>query len=569
MKRRRRLLLLLLLLPLVLVGAGVAAAFLIPTERVAALAAEPAGAMLGRELKIADVSLAIFPRPAVALEGLEIAGRTQDATPVATVHRVLLRPRILPLLRRQVIIDAIGIDQPRLMVEIDADNISNLPVLATGAEPGAAPAADGPPAGALSFLIQSLKITDARLAYRDANSGALIRIDGLDQQLRLAGDLEGGELRRIALDGKIEIAELAVQAPAALAVPLHGIHLALEHRASLDLAGDSLTLDRLALKIQELALEGTGTVHALSNPETRSVALRLGAGPVDVGQLIRSLPRELLTLKGPDGQPTELPEVDGVLRVDVAIAGPIGADTLPDINGSAAFERFRLGYREFGELVSGLDGKVVFSLGSLVSDGFSGKLLGEPFNLAFTVHDLAAPQVRASLRTALDLGKARAQKLLPDSIDASGRVALDLKLDLPLPTPEQGTLDGTIQLQQVRLATPALLQPVAIESGALAFQGQRLRADAITVRLGESDLTLDLEARDWLPFALGDTAALPKVAFETRSKLLDLDALLGPADTLGYGALLFARMAERPLDGRSRRWPRRPGSESPPSHPWS
>jgi hypothetical protein len=102
----------------------------------------------------------------------------------------------------------------------------------------------------------------------------------------------------------------------------------------------------------------------------------------------------------------------------------------------------------------------------------------------------------------------------------------------------------------VRLATPALLQPVAIESGALAFQGQRLRADAITVRLGESDLTLDLEARDWLPFALGDTAALPKVAFETRSKLLDLDALLGPADTLGYGALLFARMAERPLDGR-------------------
>jgi hypothetical protein len=547
MKRRNRLLL--LLLPLALAGAGVAAVLLIPTERVATIAAERAGAMLGREVRIDDVSLALFPRPAVALEGLEIAGRTQDATPVATVSRVLLRPRILPLLRRQVVIDAIVIDQPRIMVEIDADNISNLPVLAkdsatTDAEPTAAPG------GALSFLVQRLQINDARLAYRDAATGALIRVDGLDQRLRLAGDLAGGELRGIALDGQIEIAELAVQAPAQLAVPLHGIRLRLEHRAALDLAGDSLTLDHLALTIQELALEGKGTVHALSAPEARSVSLRLGAGPVDVGQLIRSLPQGLLTLTGPDGKPTALPEVDGVLRIDVAIDGRVGADSLPAVNGTASLERFALGYREFGELVSGLDGKIAFSLDSLVSDGISGSLLGEPLHLAFSVHDLAAPQIQASVRAALDLSRAKAQKLVPDSIDAAGRIALDLKVDLPLPTPEKGTMDGSVQLQRVRLQTPALQQPLAIESGALAFQGQRMRADAFAISLGESDLTLNLDARDWLPLALGDSAALPKVAFDTRSKLLDLDAILGPADTLGYGALFFARMAERPIDGR-------------------
>lgn len=559
MKRRNRLLL--LLLPLALAAIGGAAVLLIPTERVAALAAEKAGAMLGREVKIDDVSLALFPRPAVALEGLEVAGRTQDATPVATVGRVLLRPRILPLLRRQVLIDAIIIDQPRVMVEIDADNISNLPVLAgtmdstgtavdgaTGEGPAGA-AADSP-AGALSFLVQRLQINDARLAYRDANTGALIRIDGLDQRLRLAGDLEGGELRRIALDGQVEIAELAVQAPEALAVPIHGIRVAVEHKATLNLAGDVLSLDHLALRVQELALEGSGTVRELTNPEARSVSLRLGAGPVDVGQLIRSLPQGLLTLKGPDGKPTALPEVDGVLSIDVAIDGPLGADSIPAVDGTAAFESFKLGYREFGELVSGLDGKIAFSLDSLTSDGITGRLLGEPMYLAFNVRDLANPHVQAAVRAALDLGRAKSQKLVPDSIDAAGRIALDLRLDLPLPTPEKGALDGSVEFQKVRLQTPALQEPVAIEAGALALQGQRLRADQFAVRLGESDLTLDLDVQDWLPLALGDSAALPKVAFETRSKLLDLDALLGPADTLGYGALLFARMAERPLDGR-------------------
>ncbi len=558
MKRRNRLLL--LLLPVVLLLAGVTAVLLIPTDRIAALAADRASAMIGREVRIEGVSLALFPKPAVALEGVAVAGRTQDETPVATVRRVLLQPRLLPLLRRQVVVDAIVLDAPRVLVDIDAASISNLPALAPGGDSTGTDATPTSPdadagvreasGGALAFLIRRLQINDARLAYRDARTGTVVHVDGLDQKLRLAGDLAGGELRRIALDGQIEIAALAVELPEQFAVPIEGIRLRVEHRAALDLAGDSLTLDHLAVTIQELALEGAGTVHALSSAERRTVSLRLGAGPVDVGQLIRSLPQELLALKGPDGTPTEIPEVDGVLRVDVAIDGRLGADSIPAVDGTATLERVALGYKGMGEVVSGLDGKLAFSLDSVVSDGISGKLLGEPLQLSFAVHDLAAPRVQAAVRAALNLDRAKSQKLLPDSIAASGRVALDLRLQLPLPAPEQGTVDGSVQLQGVRVQTPALQQPVAIESGALVFQGQRLRADAFAIRLGESDLTLNLDARDWLPFALGDSAALPKISFAARSILLDLDALLGPADTLGYGALFFARMAERPVDGR-------------------
>lgn len=562
--KRRNWILLLLLLPLFLALAGIAAVLLIPTERVGALAADRATAMLGREVTIEGVSLTLFPRPAVALSGVAVAGRVQDETPVATVSRVQLRPRILPLLKRQVVIDAIVLDEPRILVAIDANSISNLPVLGGGgnAEDGgettspaqADPEAAGetaPREGAgLAFLIRRLEINDAHLAYRDERTGAVVTVGGLDQRLRLSGDLAGGQLQRIALDGTVAIDSLSAHAPEQFAVPIEGLRLRVEHRAALDLAGDSLSLDRLAVTIQEFELEGEGTVLALSDPEARTVSLRLGAGSADVGQLLRSLPGGLLALTGPDGNPTAIPEVDGVLRIDVAIAGPLGTDSLPEVDGTASFEHFTLGYGEMGELVSDLDGTIAFSLDSVTTTGLTGRLLGEPLFLEFAVHDLAAPRARSALKGAVDLNTLEARGLLPDSVAAAGRIALDLRVQTPLLTPEEGTVDGAIELQSLRLRAPAVLEPVSVESGTIAFEGQRLLAQEIAVQLGKSDLTLNLDARDWLPFALGDSAALPRVTVDTRSKLLDLDAILGPADTLGYGALLFARMAERPIDGR-------------------
>lgn len=552
---RRRWLWLLLALPLALALAGVVAVIFIPTDRIAALAADRASTALGREVRLEGVSLALFPRPAVSLTGIEVAGRTQSETPVATVGRVLLQPRILPLLRRQVIVDAIVLDEPRVLVEIDAESISNLPVLggagdSTSIEPRAT-SSETDAGGALAFLIQRLRINDAHLTYHDARTGTKVSVAGLHQQLRLAGDLAGGELRRIALEGEVDISALSVHAPAHLAVPLDSIHLRVAHRAALDLAGDSLTLDHLAVTLQGLDLEGAGTVHALSAPESRTISLRLGAGPADLGELLRSLPSELLALKGPDGKPATLPELDGVLQVDVAIAGRLGGDSIPAVAGTASLNNFSLGYGELGEVVSALDGKIAFSLDSLVSDGISGRLLGEPLNLSFAVRDLAAPRAQGALQTTLDLSRAQAQRLLPDSVEAAGRVALDLKVDVPVPSPTEGRVDGAIELQGIRFKSPALQEAAMIAAGRVTLEGQHLQLKDFGVRLGESDLALDLAVSDWLPFALGDSAALPKVSFETRSKLLDLDAILGPADTLSYGTLLFARMAERQLDGRA------------------
>lgn len=548
--KRRRWLILLLAIPLILVLGLLAAVALIPTDRVAEVAAEKASAALGREVRLDGVELSFLP-PGVSLTGIAIAGRTQSDTPVATVERVVLRPRLLPLLRRQVVVDAIILDSPQVLVEVDAESISNLPVLAGGKEaPGEATSPAKDSGGALAFLVRRIQINNAHLTYHDARTETRVSVAGLDQRLRLAGDLAGGALRRISLEGEIEIPNLSVSAPQRLAVPLDSIQIGVAHRASLDLEGDSLSLDHLAVTIQGLALEGTGTIHSLSDSTARTIALELGAGPADLGEILTSLPRELLALSGPDGKPATLPDLDGTLQIEVAVNGRLGGDTIPEVAGSASLDDFSLRYGGLGEVVSALSGRIAFSLDSLVTEGIGGRILDEAFHLDFAIHDLAAPHLRGGVKTTLDLGRAASRGLLPDSVEAAGRVGVDLRADIEVGSPEAGRIDGGIGLEGIRIAAPALLEPVTIGAGRIAFSGDRLQIADLGVGLGESDITIDLDLRRWLPLVFGDTTALPRVDLATRSQLLDLDAILGPADTLTYGDLLFARMAEREIGGR-------------------
>src|SRR5690606_31687542 len=114
--RRKKLLILGLSVPVLLLAVLGAVLFLIPTDRLAAMAEARAEALLRREVEIGGVSLRVFPRPAVALEALSVGSATEGAPPLATVRRVLLRPRILPLFSRQIVVDEVIIDSPRLLV---------------------------------------------------------------------------------------------------------------------------------------------------------------------------------------------------------------------------------------------------------------------------------------------------------------------------------------------------------------------------------------------------------------------------------------------------------------------
>ncbi|HEX6135589.1 MAG TPA: AsmA family protein [Longimicrobiales bacterium] len=515
----------------------IATVLLLPAERVGAFAAERASSALARDVNVERVGVRLFP-PAIALESVTIGGPTPGDSVLASADRVELRPRLLPLLRRRVVIDEIALERPLLRIEIAADSTSNLPAL-TSDEPAA-------PGGDAELSIRRLQVSGGTLVYRDAITGTSAHISGIDQTLKLSGSIAGGALADIAATGDLRVGDIDVDAPAAIAWPIRDLRLRLEHDIDVDRAADRVDVKRLTLTIEELALDVTGTVTAATDSLNRSVDLRARTGSTDVARLVASLPKTLLENGG-----EVLTGAAGHVQLDVIVRGRSGAGAVPGFAGTLQLEDAALARGRYGTIADQLAGRIAFSRDSVASTGITGRVLGEPLRASFRVHDLAAPRGTVRIQAALALAQAQKIGLLPDSVQGMGRIALDLGMDGSLVEPAEALVSGTVDLAGVQLEVAALQKPVIVRQGRIVLDGRDASARDLGASIGASDVTLDLDAAEWLPYALGDTLRPPTVAFTARSELFDADEILGARpETYTYGQLFVARLADRPIDGR-------------------
>jgi hypothetical protein len=517
----------------------IAAVLLLPAERVGAFAAAKASTALGRDVQVERFGVRLFP-PAVTLERVVVAGRSAADSAFASADRVELRPRLLPLFRRQVVIDEVTLERPVIRIEIAADGTSSLPSFESDTTSGAS--------GDAELNIRRLRVNHGSIVYRDAASGASASLAGITQSLRLSGSITTGELTRVDAAGDLTIDDIDIDAPEEFAWPVRDLRLRVEHDIDVDREADRLVLERLTLTLQELTLDVTGVVTAMTDSMARTVDVRAETGSVDVARLIASLPQALRESSSGD----VLTGAAGRAQLAVAITGRAGAGAVPDVAGQLRIEDTALARGRHGTIASGLTGGVAFSLDSVSSDGISGHLLGEPLHIAFSVHDIAAPRGRASMQAALALAEAQKLGLLPDSVQGSGRVAVNITAAGSLVEPAEALLNGIVDVTGVTIRVAGLERPVVVQQGRIALDGRKAAAQDMRAVIGASDVALDFDATEWLPYALGDTLRPPVVAFDARSALFDADEIFGvkPADHT-YGELFFARLADRQLDGKT------------------
>jgi hypothetical protein len=516
----------------------------LPAGRVGSMVAARASTALDRDVTVERFRVKLFPRPAIAMEGVRIGG-PRDAAPAAGVpafaaaDRVYLRPRILPLLRRRVIVDAIVVHRLRLRVAVDEEGRSNVPSLESGA-------ADGEPAGDAEFRVRSLRLTDGAVAYRDARDGTEVTLSGIEQLLRLSGRTAAGEFSRASLRGTLSIGDVDATFPGRLAWPLRDLRLHFDHDLELDRAADRLTLTRLDARVQEIPLSLTGTMDGLENGDARAVDLRAGAGAFDVARLVASLPASMLAGAGGD----VIEGAAGIASLDATIRGRIGAGNIPAVSGSLTVRDAALDRGRHGRIAEALTGTIGFNLDTVATSGITGRLLGEPLHLVANIRSFAAPEGRVALRTALAMAQAEKLGLLPEGAQGSGRIAVDLAASGPFAEPAGILLDGHAELAGVTLQLTALEQPAVVDQGRIRFSGHRAQAAGMRARVGGSDLQLDFTADGWLRYLLGDTAQVPVIAFDARSSRFDADEIFGvDPERYTYGQLFFARLGDRTVDG--------------------
>lgn len=174
-----------------------------------------------RTLVIAQpIELAVLPRPRLKLAGVSLSERGRSEV-FATIGTAELTPQLWPLLRGQVVVDAIALQGVRAALVTRRDGTRNIDDLLNA--PAAPNAARTPSAGGSRIHIPHIRLSDLQLTLRDQTAGppTVVQLTRLDAtQLLVEGGavsvgplevvLAGLQKGRLALSGaQLQLASLA------------------------------------------------------------------------------------------------------------------------------------------------------------------------------------------------------------------------------------------------------------------------------------------------------------------------------------------------------------------------
>ena len=224
----------------------------------------------GREFSIdGDLDLSVFPWLAVEV-GRSTLGNAEGfgEQPFATFDEARLSVRLMPLIfRQELTVGTASLDALVLNLEVAANGSTNWEDLA---EPGeAAPEDAGEPGEGLAGLdIANVQVSNAQIAYRDAQSGSRYTVSGLS--------LETG---RILADTPFDVeAEFDFEAdPGEM-----GGHLAVNGRANVSSGFDRLTLENLNVAGQ---LAGIAPQATELDFGARSIVVDMNEETVSMGEM--------------------------------------------------------------------------------------------------------------------------------------------------------------------------------------------------------------------------------------------------------------------------------------------
>ena len=158
-----------------------------------------AGVALGREFKVGDLQINWSWAPRIQLHDVLIGGAAKDAPPLLEAAAVDLQLRLLPLLRGDVVLPHLELDQPKLALHVDEKGVPNW---SFAKNPAAATAAEvaTPDERAEAPVIGELIVKDGHFKYVDDAKD--LRLEGAITTA--TGEAEKGESVHLDAKGKLQ-----------------------------------------------------------------------------------------------------------------------------------------------------------------------------------------------------------------------------------------------------------------------------------------------------------------------------------------------------------------------------
>jgi len=506
--RKGKIWLIVLAVPLLLLVGGVIAVKAYFTgDRLKAIIIPKIEEETKRSVSINTIDLSVFPTLAIEVGGLAISnpdGKGFSKRPFLALERLVLDVRLLSLLKGSLEITTVVLERPDILLEINTAGIANYadnappPAMGSPALMDTGRVAVGTAADAGgAFLLSNLQIVDGRVEYVDRKENSAMRIEGLNQKIRM-------EYLPVVQEMRIE-SESSVQqfSYGSVSTPLvSGLHLASRLDLLYEGEEDRLLIQEGELTVQDMALAVKGTIGTVSGDPNLDIALE--SDRINIAELLSIAPKEYM--KKAEGVKGE-----GIARVRISITGVVSASTTPTVSGAISATDARIQYARLPKPITNVNLVADFTRSAARQEfrltKCTATLGNNPLSVTLMVVNFDAPALTMAINASLRLDEMKDYYPLETGTQLSGTMKANVNIAGRVANPAAMKAAGTMEFQSVTIKSASSRNPVQNLNGTVTFNNQIVETKRLVMTLGRSDLAVGFRLKNYLTMMSDDPKA--------------------------------------------------------------
>jgi uncharacterized protein involved in outer membrane biogenesis len=513
-----------------------------------------------RPVHVGGGRLTLLPTLGVELSDVWIGEKAEIGRPRFALASARVGVRLLPLLRREVVVTEIEIDRPEVEVVL-ADAAGHAAVQQERASDRLVPPlaqarsshdtdalghpvqAERPESGSrdrtlepLYLRIDRFVLRHGRVRIRSADGDPVLDLAGITEELE-AEMTRAGDLR---LEGQTRIDTLGFQLP--MGELGRRMQLDLEKRLQYLAGSDSLTIETAHLDLGGLRVSVTGGVGAVSSGHP-SVRLDLQGEPAEVADILGYLPSGVLPqMRGIRSQ--------GTVGIDASVRGPLtpvtSSEDKLDYRLDLTIAEGEIKHPDLSAPVEKISLRLMVTPSFLEVVELSASTGSSRIRARSRISSYGSdPTIDAALDADVDLHEVTALRPDLSGTRISGQANARIAVQGRMKDPDQLAVAGTLDLRSVRIEGPGMAFPIEDLSGRILIHEKDLTVQEMVGRLGASDFLARGTLGDYRALQPGTVPEEPAtVDLSIDSRLLVLDELMPPPAKLRQ---LRAAAGKQPL----------------------
>lgn len=374
-----------------------------------------------------------------------------SAAPMLTINTTQFSLQLLPLLKKQIVVDEILLREFRLLVEHREKNQLNLPTVA-------AATADTLPRKGKSWqlALSRIVIQDGRVDYIDSLAQLKIVMSNIEQQIEIDRDSATviGLSDLEIFPGKKDLST---------------IYLKMANRLALIPAQKKIVVNDLNLTWPPNTVSMNGQINSFQD-----LALKGRINLAEAEKIIAYLNREL----------ADKLHIKGAIGADFTITGPLPN---PDIDGQAELTDVSVSYQPIKGTIDKIYGNFSFNRDRIDRIRVSSKIGNTNLELSGIIDSLADPLLNLDLNLTGNLTELKNSFPETQKMDLAGNAVMKIRLS---GRPDRVRYQGNAAVGNGRITAPGLGKPITALTLNCDFKNDTATIKELSAKIGESDLSI-------------------------------------------------------------------------------